>query len=149
MGKESSVALTCGVGHGLGSDPSSLWLWCRPAAAALIQPPAWEPPHAAHAALKSKKKPKKLPGGLQGTAQVEDHCSKQKVLLASQTFPAHLPGGEFCVTWEGSEGQHRENREASSASQDPDGPEWRSGTSGIPTPHGEAGAGNGVLWKQS
>ena len=29
-----------------------LWLWCRPAAAALIGPPAWEFPYAAGAALK-------------------------------------------------------------------------------------------------
>ena len=39
-------------------DPALLWLWCRPAAAALIQPLAWEPPYAASAALKSKQRPK-------------------------------------------------------------------------------------------
>ena len=27
-------------------DPVLLWLWCRPAAAAPIQPLAWEPPYA-------------------------------------------------------------------------------------------------------
>ena len=27
-------------------DLALLWLWCRPAAAAPIQPPAWEPPYA-------------------------------------------------------------------------------------------------------
>ena len=27
-------------------DPALLWLWCRPAATALIQPLAWEPPYA-------------------------------------------------------------------------------------------------------
>ena len=32
-----------------------LWLWCRPAAAAWIQLLAWKLPHAAGAALKSKK----------------------------------------------------------------------------------------------
>ena len=31
-------------------------LWCRPAAAALIQPLTWELPYAAGAALKKKKK---------------------------------------------------------------------------------------------
>ena len=36
-------------------DPALLWLWCRPAAAAPIQPLAWERPHATSAALKSKK----------------------------------------------------------------------------------------------
>ena len=33
-----------------------LWLWCRPAAAALIRPLAWDLPHAVGAALKDKKK---------------------------------------------------------------------------------------------
>jgi len=33
-----------------------LWLWCRPAAVALIQPLPWETPYAEGAALKSKKK---------------------------------------------------------------------------------------------
>ena len=32
-----------------------LWLWCRPAATALIRPLAWEPPHAAGVALKKQK----------------------------------------------------------------------------------------------
>ena len=27
-------------------DPALLWLWCRPAAAVLIQPLAWELPYA-------------------------------------------------------------------------------------------------------
>ena len=33
-----------------------LWLWCRPAAVALIQPLAWELPHDVGAALRRKKK---------------------------------------------------------------------------------------------
>ena len=37
-------------------DPGLLWLWCRPAAAALIRPLGWELPYAAGAALKSRKK---------------------------------------------------------------------------------------------
>ena len=36
-----------------------LWLWCRPAATAPIQPLAWEHPRALGAALKSGKKKKK------------------------------------------------------------------------------------------
>ena len=36
-----------------------LWLWCRPAPAALIQPLAWEPPYAVGAALKRQKKKKR------------------------------------------------------------------------------------------
>ena len=37
-------------------DPALLWLWCRPAAVAPIQPLAWEPPYASGAALKGQKK---------------------------------------------------------------------------------------------
>ena len=46
-------------------DLALLWLWCRPAAAAPIQPLAWEPPYAAGAAqeiattTKRQKKKKK------------------------------------------------------------------------------------------
>ena len=37
-------------------DLALLWLWRRPAAAALIRPLAWEPPYAAGAALKRPEK---------------------------------------------------------------------------------------------
>ena len=46
--------MSCGVGHRYGLDLALLWLWPRPAAAALIQPLAWELPYAAGAALKRK-----------------------------------------------------------------------------------------------
>ena len=36
-------------------DPALLWLWCRPAATALIGPLAWEPPYATGATLERKK----------------------------------------------------------------------------------------------
>ena len=49
------VAVSCGAGHRLGLDPVLLWLWCRPAATALIGPLAWEPPYVAGAALKKTK----------------------------------------------------------------------------------------------
>ena len=49
---------TCGVGRRHGSDLVLLGLWCRPAAAAPIQPLAWGPPHASGVALKSKKQNK-------------------------------------------------------------------------------------------
>ena len=41
-------------------DPVLLWLWCRPAATALIRPLTWEPPYAMGAALKEKKKRLKI-----------------------------------------------------------------------------------------
>ena len=56
--------MSCGVGHRLDSDPVLLWLRCRPAAVAPIQPLAQELPHAMGMALKKKKKqskPKKVP----------------------------------------------------------------------------------------
>ena len=48
--------MSCGVGHRHGLDPVLLWLWRRLAAAALIQPLAWELPCAVGAALKRRKK---------------------------------------------------------------------------------------------
>ena len=54
VGWGSGVAVSCGVGRRRGSDPALLWLWCRPAAVALIQPLAWEPPYAVGVALTSK-----------------------------------------------------------------------------------------------
>ena len=50
--------MNCGVGQGQGSDQVLLWLWQRPAAAALIQPLAWKLPYAASVALIKKKKKK-------------------------------------------------------------------------------------------
>ena len=48
--KGSGVAVSCGVGCRLGSDPTLLWLWRRLVATAPIGPLAWEPPYAAGAA---------------------------------------------------------------------------------------------------
>ena len=50
-----------GVGRICGSDPALLWLWCWPAAEALIRLLTWELPHAKGAALKSQKKKKQAP----------------------------------------------------------------------------------------
>ena len=44
--------MNCGVGCRWGYDLSLLWLWRRPAAAALILPLAWELPYATCAVLK-------------------------------------------------------------------------------------------------
>ena len=48
------MALSWGIVHKCGLDPELLW--CRSAAAALIQPLAWERPHAAGVALQRKRK---------------------------------------------------------------------------------------------
>ena len=50
--------MSCVVAHRCGLDSVLLWLWYRPAAAAMIQPLAWETPQATGAALKSKSKKK-------------------------------------------------------------------------------------------
>ena len=50
--------MSCGTGRRCGSDPELLWLWCKLAAKAQIQPLAWEPPYAVGAALKTKNKRK-------------------------------------------------------------------------------------------
>ena len=51
--------MSCGVGHRHGSDPMLLWLWRRLVATAPIRPLAWEPPDAAGAAQRNRKKRQK------------------------------------------------------------------------------------------
>ena len=51
--------MSSGVGHRRGLDPALLWLWCRLAAIALIQPLPGKPPYAVDAALKKTKRQKK------------------------------------------------------------------------------------------
>ena len=46
--------MNCGVGCRCGSDPTLLWLWCRPTAIAPIRPLAWELLYAMGVALKNK-----------------------------------------------------------------------------------------------
>ena len=48
------------MGHRHGSDSALLWLWCRPAATALIRPLACKPPYATGAALNRPKKKSSL-----------------------------------------------------------------------------------------
>ena len=50
--------MSCGIGCRHGLDLVLLWLWCRPVAAALIQPLAWELPYAEGTALKKQNKQK-------------------------------------------------------------------------------------------
>ena len=59
MGWGSGVAVSCGVGRRLGSDPLLLWLWRRLAATAPIGPLAWGPPCAVGVALKKHKNKQK------------------------------------------------------------------------------------------
>ena len=59
--------MSCGVSHRRGSDPTLLWLWCRPAATDPVRPLAWEPPCAARAAI--EKKDKKIKKNLKNEAK--------------------------------------------------------------------------------
>ena len=43
-------------------DPALLWLWCRLAAIAPVEPLAWETPYAKSEALRKKKKRNSHPG---------------------------------------------------------------------------------------
>ena len=51
--------MSCGVGLRPSSDPALLWLWCRLATAAPIQPLVWELLYALGVALKKKQERKK------------------------------------------------------------------------------------------
>ena len=51
--------MSCGVVLRHGSDLALLWLWCRPAAVAPIQPLGWEFPCALSGTLKRQKSKKK------------------------------------------------------------------------------------------
>ena len=53
-------------------DLAFLWLWCRPAATALMRPLAWHPPYAVGVALKrqtTKRKKKKRKMSVEGEGQ--------------------------------------------------------------------------------
>ena len=111
-----------GVGHRLGLDLALPWLWCRPAATALIQPLAWEPPYAMEAALK---KPKEKNNTLIFLEHFYIHskraectespytcvlpnpslphrgrCAFVTVNELAQTYYYHHPGGSRCGTVE-------------------------------------------------
>ena len=54
--KDPALPVSCGVGRKQSLDLALLCLWYRPAAAAPIQPLAWELQYAAGAALKRQKR---------------------------------------------------------------------------------------------
>ena len=70
--------MNCGVGHRRGLDPELLWLWCRLAAAAPIQPLAWEPPHAMRVVLKIKRKERKKEGRKERRKRKKGRNKKRK-----------------------------------------------------------------------
>ena len=54
--QDLALSTSCGADRRCSSDPVSLWLWCRLAAAAPIGLLAWEPLYATGAALKRNEK---------------------------------------------------------------------------------------------
>ena len=75
--------MSCGVGHGLSSDPELLWLWCRPVATALIRPLAWETPYAAGAALEKAKSQKNKNENKNKTTRLKKIMLVRKYLLCT------------------------------------------------------------------
>ena len=82
--------MSCGVGHRCGLDLVLLWLWCRPVAAALIQPLAWELHMPWVWALKKTKKkncrtpPECLPLSLSFTLPVPLYCFSQRLKIVTE-----------------------------------------------------------------
>ena len=76
--------MSCGVGCRRGSDLVLLWLWHRLVATAPNRPLAWEPPHAASVALKSKKQETKKPKKHVKYSGKFPHVSFQKFYLPIQ-----------------------------------------------------------------
>lgn len=73
--------MSCGVGCRRGSDPALLGLWCRRAAVAPIGPLTWDPPYAAGAPLKKRKRENEIFVQFQRTSpQNTHHLQKEKEL---------------------------------------------------------------------
>ena len=88
-----------GVGRRCGSDPALLWLWCRPAAAALSRPLAREPPYSAGAALKRKRERKKEGGIRCPVGSFGEFLSKLTQVLWNEVYTAEWSrDGSF---WQG------------------------------------------------
>ena len=118
--------MSCGVGHRCSSDLAWLWLWCRPAAKALIRPLAWELLYAEGAALKRQK----------GSAweQLTDVAARQAWAEGLQTT-SFARKGEAACTRRGQRSalpdhehsRHRTVAENSPGGPGPQGARWQSG----------------------
>ena len=90
--------MSCGVGHRHGSDP--MWLWHRPAAAAPIQPLAWELLYAAGVALKKTKKKRKCTASAQGyNHPTFGRGDGELPASLSEGKPNKLSGDNFSSDW--------------------------------------------------
>ena len=87
--------MSCGVGHRHSSDSELLWLWCRPAATALIQPLAWEPPYAAEAAQEMAKRQQQQKSWF--------IFSSQKVMVSTRPYILAITLQEIKLQWGGND----------------------------------------------
>ena len=92
--------MSCRVGCRHGMDPVLLWLWPRPAAAALIQPLAWELPRTfincrySSKKQKNKNKNKKTPKQKTQTNKKEPHC----LVMAAFGLCTYFQGWQLQLT---------------------------------------------------
>ena len=75
-------------------DLALLWLWQRPATVALIRPRAWEPPHAAGAALKSNRTKQNKPHTHTQMQKIKRKESTQNLLIDTKLLESSSPGKE-------------------------------------------------------
>ena len=71
-------------------DLALLWLWCRPAAVALIRPLTWEPPYAMRVALKRQKTKKKKKKKKRVLCDTHRRWIGLLFIHGTSTFPAPL-----------------------------------------------------------
>ena len=83
--KDLALPMSCGVSPRCGSDLALLWLWCRLASTALIQPLTWEPPSATGAALKRQKN-KKETYSFRPTLLWPDDLTFTKILIRNYYY---------------------------------------------------------------
>ena len=90
------MAVSCGVGHRCGLDPTLLWLWCRLVTTALIRPLAWVPQYATGVALekakskKEKKEKKKMKRKKKRMNLIDKGVSQQLSLSLSHYLYIYL-----------------------------------------------------------
>ena len=92
--------MSCGVGRGCGLDLARLWLWRRPAAAALIQPLARELPYAAGVALKrKKKKPRSHGADFRGRQISHKHKAEKGRQIGMSSLKKNSQRGGYGESW--------------------------------------------------